>query len=400
MNTLSNLVSSQLAELSGFLNFATTSRWAERQGQPGISDFMFGNPHDGALPGITAALSAAVPPRAADWHAYTIVNPESQAIVAASISAQTDVDFFPDDIVMTNGAFAGLTVTMRAVVEPGEEIIYVSPPWFFYRSLIHSAGAVPVRVDVDPETLQLDPAAIEAAITDKTQAVIINSPHNPTGLIASAETLEEIAAVLTRASEGRDRPIYLISDEAYRKIVFDGRDCPSPAAFYPHTFLIYTYGKTLLMPGERVGYVAVSPGMHGREDLRHGLLMTQIMTGWAMPNNLLHHSLADLEQLTIDIGALQRRRDLLVETLRESGYSVTSPEGTFYVLCKAPGGDDIAFANKLAEDDVFFLPGTFFEMPGYVRFSLTANDAMIERALPILQSASPAVPTLELAGTR
>lgn len=385
MSTLSSLVSTEFAELHGFLTFVTSSRYAERAGQPGISDFMFGNPHDGVLPGFTTALSKAVPPQRADWHAYTVTNPESQAIVAASIAAQTGVPFEPEDITLTNGAFAGLVMTMRTVVDPGAEIIYVSPPWFFYRTLIRSAGAVPVRVDVDSISLAIDPQAIEAAITERTQAVVINSPHNPTGLIASAETLSEIASVLTKASEGRDRPIYLISDEAYRKIVLDGRECPSATAFYPHTFLIYTYGKTLLTPGERLGYIAVPPGMHGREELRNGLLITQIITGWAMPNNLLHHSLADLETLSIDIGALERRRDMLVGALREGGLAATMPEGTFYVLCRMPNADDIAFAEALGEEDVFVLPGTYFEMPGYVRFSLTASDEMIERALPILK---------------
>ncbi len=391
MSTVSRLASTELAELSGFLTYITTSRYAERAGQPGISDFMLGNPHDGVLPGFTNALSKAVPPLRSDWHAYNVVDPDSQAIVATSIAAQTGVPFEPEDITLTNGAFSGLVMTMRTVVDPGAEIIYVSPPWFFYGTLIRAAGAIPVRVDVDQITLAIDPQAIEAAITDRTQAVVINSPHNPTGLIASADVLREIADLLENASRGRERPIYLISDEAYRKIVFDGRECPSPTAFYPHTFLIYTYGKTLLTPGERLGYIAVPPGMHGREELRNGLLITQIMTGWAMPNSLLHHSLADLETLSIDIGALQRRRDLLVGALRDGGLAATMPEGTFYILCRAPGGDDLAFAEALGEQDVFVLPGSYFEMPGYVRFSLTASDVMVGRALPILQRAGTLV---------
>ncbi len=385
MNTLSKLASSGLAEVDGFWKFLTTSRWSERVREPGISDFVLGNPHDGVLPGFTQALAGALTPRAADWHAYKTVVPESQAIIASSLGAEIGIPFQPDDITLTNGAFAGLSVAMRTVVEPGSEVIYISPPWFFYRSLIRAAGARAVRVNVDPETLQVDPAAIEAAITPHTQAIILNSPNNPTGTVASRELLADLAAVLTRASAGRDKPIYLISDEAYRKIVFDGRTVPSPTEFYPHSFLIYTYGKTLLTPGERLGYIAMPPGMHGREDLRNGLLMMQIMTGWAMPNALLHHSLRDLEWLSIDIGALQRRRDLLVPALRDAGLETTLPAGTFYVLCKAPDGDDMAFTELLAADDVFVLPGSTFEMPGYVRISLTARDEMVERALPVFR---------------
>ncbi|MBX3071552.1 MAG: aminotransferase class I/II-fold pyridoxal phosphate-dependent enzyme [Thermomicrobiales bacterium] len=385
MNTMSHLASTALAEFHGLLDFMSTSRWSQRAGQPGISDFVLGNPHDGVLPGVTQALSRAVPPQSPDWHAYKIAVPASQAVVAQSIGDQTGVVFEPEDIVLTNGAFAGLSVTMRAAIEPGSEVIYISPPWFFYRALIQAAGAMPVRVDVNPETLEIDPAAIEAAITPRTQAVILNSPHNPTGTIASPSRLKDVASVLTRASAGRDKPIYLLSDEAYRRIVFDGGSAPSPAAFYPHTFLIYTYGKTLLIPGERLGYIAMPPGMHGREDLRDALVMSQMMTGWAMPNTLLHHSLAELESLSIDIDQLQRRRDLLVGGLRNAGFTATMPAATFYVLCRAPNDDDLAFTEQLAAEDVFVMPGSFFEMPGWVRFSLTANDAMVERALPVFR---------------
>jgi aspartate aminotransferase len=348
---------------------------------------MLGNPHDGVLPAVTDALLAATPPARSDWHAYKMSETQSQEIVAASLRQQTGVAFEPDDVAMTNGAFAGLTIALRAVIDPGDEVIYVSPPWFFYATLIRAAGAKPVAVPVDPETLEVNPEAIERAITSRTRAVIINSPHNPTGKIISAATLTDLAERLTRASETLNRPIYLLSDEAYRKIVFDGRACPSAAGFYPRTFLIYTYGKVLLTPGERLGFVALPPTMPDRETVRLALLVVQLMTGWAFPNSVLQHGLADLEAASIDIDRLQCRRDRLVSAMRDAGYTVTSPEGTFYGLCKVPGGDDNAFAETLAEQDVFVLPGSYFEMPGYVRFSLTASDEMVERAIPILRDA-------------
>ena len=385
MTAISRLASTELDELAGFIRFITTSTYAQRSGAQGISDFMLGNPHDGVPPAFTNALLAATPPQQAGWHAYKMNEPGSQEIVASSLKRQTGVAFEPDDVAMTNGAFAGLTIALRAVVDPGDEVIYVSPPWFFYATLIRAAGGKPVAVSVNPETLEVDPEAIERAITSRTRAVIINSPHNPTGKIISAEILADLAERLTRASESRDRPIYLLSDEAYRKIVFDGRACPSTAEHYPRTFLIYTYGKTLLTPGERLGYLALPPTMPDRETLRVALLAVQLMTGWAFPNSVLQHGLAALEAVSIDIDRLQRRRDTLVCAMREAGYAVTNPEGTFYMLCKAPGGDDNAFAEQLADQDVFVLPGSYFEMPGYVRFSLTASDAMVERAIPILR---------------
>jgi aspartate aminotransferase len=387
MAAISRAVEVELAEMAGFLAFLTSSKWAQREGAPGIADFMLGNPHDGVLPAFTDALLAATPPRSPSWHAYKMSEPESCAIVAASLSRQTGVAFEPEDIAMTNGAFTGLAVSLRAVVDPGDEVIYVSPPWFLYRSMIRSAGALPVPATVDPATLAIDPARIEAAVTSRTRAVIVNSPHNPTGKIADEAILADLAERLTRLSNERERPIYLLSDEAYRRVVFDGRECPTAAAFYPRTFLIYTYGKTLLTPGERIGYVAMSPAMPDREFLRPALLIMQAVTGYGFPNAILQHALADLDELTIDVDRLQARRDRLVCALRDAGYDVTMPEGTFYLLCKAPGGDDVAFADRLADDDVFVLPGVHFEMPGYVRFSLTATDEMVEQAIPILQRA-------------
>ena len=191
-----------------------------------------------------------------------------------------------------------------------------------------------------------------------------------------------MAGLLTHASARIGHPIYLISDEAYSRIVFDGRAYHSPTAFYPHTFLIYTYGKTLLTPGQRLGYIALPPTMPGREQLRTALFVSQLLTGYAFPNALLQHALSDLEQLSIDVEHLQRKRDRMVAALRDIGYELHVPEGTFYLLPRSPLADDLAFIELLAEQNIFCLPGTVVELPGYFRISLTANDAMIEQALP------------------
>ena len=168
--------------------------------------------------------------------------PHSCGVVARSLSEQTGVTFDPADFVMTNGAFTGLSIALQTVVEPGDEVIYISPPWFFYGSMIRRAGGIPVGVSIDWDRFDIDLAAIEAAITPRTRAIIVNSPHNPTGRIFSAETLRALAAILTRASERNGRSIAIISDEAYRRILFDGRACPTPAEFYPHTLVVYTFG--------------------------------------------------------------------------------------------------------------------------------------------------------------
>ena len=363
-------------------DFFLNSTWAERAGDPEICDFVVGNPHEMPLRGFTDALRKHVEPQNKDWFAYKENEAPAREVVADSLRRRRDMAFVPEDVFLTNGAFAAISVVLAAVTDPGDEVIFISPPWFFYEALIAAAGATPVRVRCNPETFDLDLAAIEEAITERTRAIIVNSPNNPTGKIYPAETLEALADLSQEAGERNGRPLYLLSDEAYCRIVYDGRDFPSPTAFYPRTFLIYTYGKTLLTPGQRLGYVAMPPTMPGRDALREALYAAQLVTGWAFPNALLQHALPDIEDLSIDVVHLEEKRDRLVRELRAMGYELHVPEGTFYLLVRSPLPDDGAFLDLLAAHDVFCLPGSIVECPGYFRISLTANDAMIEQALP------------------
>jgi aspartate aminotransferase len=379
---VSQRITQVMGQLGPVAHFFTASTYARRAGEPGICDFAVGNPHELALPGFVQALGQSVAPQNTAWFGYKNNEPEARAIVAAALRERRGLPFEAEDVFLTNGAFAALAVVLGAIVDPGDEVIFLSPPWFFYEALIAAAGAQPVRVTIDPITFDLDLAAIEAAIGPRTRAIIVNSPHNPTGKIYADATLAGLAGLLTHASARIGHPIALISDEAYSRIVFDGRAYHSPTAFYPHTFLIYTYGKTLLTPGQRIGYIALPPTMPGREQLRTALFVSQLVTGYAFPNALLQHALRDLEQLSIDIDQLQRKRDRMVAALRDLGYELHVPEGTFYLLPRSPLADDLAFIELLAEQNIFCLPGTVVELPGYFRISMTANDAMIEQALP------------------
>lgn len=252
--------------------------------------------------------------------------------------------------------------------------------------MILLSGGKPVPVDTLPGTFDLDVEAIGRAITANTGFVIVNSPNNPTGRVYSAETLAELGRVLERASERNGRPIYLVSDEVYRAIVYDGLTFHSPTKFYRNSIMIYSYGKTLLTPGQRLGYIALSPQVEDASALRTILFSSQILSGWAMASALMQHSLSDLEMLSLAVGDLERRRNRFVNGLRESGYEVGMPEGAFYVTPKTPIEDDVVFSNLLAEKGVLCLPGSVVKMNGYIRASLTANDEMIERALPIFEA--------------
>jgi len=350
--------------------------------QPDVANFAVGNPQEMPLPAYVAALRDAAEPRDKDWFAYKLSEAESQRTVATTLTTRTGMDWDPDDVAMTNGGFAAIAVALRTLVEPGDEVVFLSPPWFFYEMLILAAGGEPVRVRLDPPTFDLELDRIAAVVGPRTRVVMLNSPHNPSGRVYPAADLQALADALIDASARIGRPIWILSDEPYNRILFDGRGFDSPSQFYPHTVITYSYGKTLLAPGQRIGYLTVPPTLPERRALRDEILMQQFATGYAFPNALLQHALADLERLSIDVGALQRRRDRLVPALREMGYEATMPEGTFYTMARSPIPDDVAFTDLLARHRVLVLPGTIVEVPGWFRISLTASDQMVEDGIP------------------
>ena len=350
--------------------------------QPDVANFAVGNPQEMPLPAYVAALRDATEAKDKDWFAYKLSEASSQRTVAATLTARTGMEWDPDDVAMTNGGFAAIAVTLRTLVEPGDEVIFLSPPWFFYEMLILAAGGEPVRVRLEPPAFDLQLERIADAIGPRTRAVMLNSPHNPSGRVYPAADLRALADALTDASARIGHPIWIISDEPYSRILFDGRRFDSPSHVYPHTVITYSYGKTLLAPGQRIGYLTVPPTLPERGQLRDEIVMQQFATGYAFPNALLQHALADLERLSIDVGALERRRDRLVPALRELGYEASMPEGTFYTMARSPIADDVAFTDLLARHRVLVLPGSIVEVPGWFRISLTASDEMVEDGIP------------------
>ena len=355
--------------------------------QPDVANFAVGNPQEMPLPDYVAALQRAVVPQDKDWFAYKISEPASQRTVADTLTRRTGMDWDPDDVAMTNGGFAAIAVALRTLVDPGDEVIFLSPPWFFYEMLILSAGGEPIRVALDPPAFDLDVDRIAASIGSRTRAVLVNSPHNPSGRVYSASHLQRLADVLADASARIGHPVWIVSDEPYNRILFDGRTYTSPAQIYPHTLITYSYGKTLLAPGQRIGFVTAPPSLPERADVRDEVFIQQLTGGFAFPNALLQHALADLEKLSIDIGALERRRDRLVPALRDMGYECTMPEGTFYAMARSPIEDDVAFGDILARHRVLVLPGSIVEVPGWFRISLTASDQMVADGIPRFDAA-------------
>jgi aspartate aminotransferase len=352
---------------------------------PDACDFLAGNPQEIASPQYVETVQRALVPNSRSYFAY---GPPWQPAVDAAAKAlgeRLDMSLDPADVFLTRGAASGLALVFRIALDPGDEVLMMSPPWFFYEAMVLAEGANPVKVQLT-EDFDLDLPAIERAITSRTRIVIVNTPHNPSGRLLPEDQLRGLADLLERSSARNGRRIYLASDEAYARILFDGRRMITPGRFYPATFMLHSYSKTLLAPSQRAGYVAMPPDMPDKDQLRMAMMASSLSTG-AVPDTGMQRAIPELELQHIDLVALERRRDRVVAELRRMGYEFPVPEATFYIFPKSPIPDATEFCDWLAERRVYTLPGEAFERPGYFRLSLTANDSMVEKALPILEDA-------------
>jgi aspartate aminotransferase len=372
-----------LAAAGGIMRFLVQPRDLEH---PDACDLLAGNPLELASPAYVSAIQRAVVPDSPAYYRYGPPWRPAIEAVTSALAGRLGVDLVPEDVFLTRGASSGLLLLMRTLLDPGDEVLMMSPPWFFYEAMVLGESAEPVKVNLTEGGFDLDLPAVESAITSKTRAVIINTPHNPSGRIYPEDQLRGLSEILERASARHRRRIYLLSDEAYSRILFDGREMITPARFYPATFMLHSYSKTLLAPSQRAGYLAMPPAMPEREQLRRALMLGSI-SGGAVPDTAMQHAMPELERQIIDLAAVERRRDRMVAVMRGQGYSVESPEAGFYLFPRSPIPDAIEFCGWLDERRVYTLPGEAFERPGHFRISLTATDAMVERALPVLGEA-------------
>jgi aspartate aminotransferase len=386
MTVASKPIANAADEMRIVFDFFSSYR-AGRKPEDIRADLTFGNPHEMPLSGLVAALLAAIPPRDVNWFAYKNSEPAARQAVVEGLRKELGMSFSPEDIAMTQGAFGAIATAFSVLLNPGDECIIPVPGWFCYASVLRALNARPVKVLLNQQSFNLDIAAIDAAITPRTRIVVVNTPHNPTGVIYSKDRLRELAQLLERKSSEHGRPIFILSDEPYRRIRFDDAGFTSPAEVYPWTLVDYSYGKVLLAPGLRLGYLAVCPDMPRveREELREMIAYAQVARGWGFPDATLQQALPQLEPLSIDIAHMQAKRDRVYAALTQWGYHLTRPQGTFYLWGSAPGLDSVDFAQTLAKRNVFVMPGTLFECPGQFRLCLTASDAMIEAALPEMQ---------------
>lgn len=338
------------------------------------------------MPEYVRAVQRALEPDSPSYYSYGPPWRGAVQSAAAALAQRIDVGLDADDVFLTRGAASGLFLVLRTVVDAGDQVVMFSPPWFFYEPMILGEGAEVRRVALTEPTFDLDLDSLERALTPRTRAVIINTPHNPSGRIYTEEQLRALGEILESGSRRNHRRIYLISDEAYARILFDGRRMVTPARFYAATFMLHSYSKTLLAPSQRAGYLAMPPTMPDRDQLRAALMAGSLGAG-IVPDTAMQRAMPELERMSIDLEALQKRRDRLVAELRRQGYDLVAPEATFYLFPRTPIPDAIEFCDWLAERRVYTLPGEAFERPGYFRISLTATDTMVDKALPVFAEA-------------
>lgn len=307
---------------------------------------------------------------------------ETRTAVAEHIAEETGVPISAQHIIMTCGAGGALNVTLKTILNPGEEVIILTPFFVEYKFYVDNHGGVTTEVWTDPETFQPDIAAIEAAITDNTRAIIINSPNNPTGAVYSAETLDALGLMLERKQAELDRNIYVISDEPYARLSFDGNSVPSVFKHIRNAILVTSHSKDLALPGERIGYIAANPGMKDVALFMEGAVFCNRVLGFVNAPALMQRLVAVLQRESVDISEYQAKRDLLYDHLTGLGFTMIKPGGGFYLFPKAPIADDVEFVGQAQTHNILLVPGSGFGAPGYFRIAYCVDMGIIERSLP------------------
>jgi len=368
--------------------FEEGARLKAEVGAENVFDFSLGNPVLEPPPEVRAAFRACLDEPDGGHHRYmpNAGYPETRAAVAAWLSSDYGTPFSPDQVLMCVGAGGGLNVVLKALLDPGDEVVAFAP-WFpEYPFYVDNHGGRFVTVPAGKGFLP-DTAALEAALTDRTAAVLLNSPNNPTGVVYPQETLDALGEVLRRHSARRGRPVYLVSDEPYRRILFDGARPASVFRAWEASILVTSHSKDLAIPGERIGCVAVGPRCPDGAAIVNACTFATRILGFVNAPALAQRAVRTLQGLTVDPEAYRRKRDLLCGALARMGYGFERPGGAFYLFPRAPGGDDVEFVLRLARERVLVVPGSGFGTPGWFRIAYCVEDRTIERALPAFERA-------------
>lgn len=386
-------ISKKMLEFSGRSSwirkmFEEGGRMKGKYGAENVFDFSLGNPDLPPPAMFKAALQELLAEEAPGVHAYMPNGGYSQvrAAVAAQVSSEQGVTVGQDGMLMTCGAAGALNVALKALLDPGDEVIILAPFFVEYNFYVDNQGGVSRVVNTDAE-FNLDLTAIEEAINPRTKAIIVNSPNNPTGQIYSAPDLVALGELLVAAGNRHGTTIYLLADEPYRKIVFEGHEVPSIFRACSNSMVLSSYSKDLSLPGERIGYIAVHPEIADRGALLEALTLANRILGFVNAPAMMQRLVAKLQGITVDTSIYASRRAMFCKILSEAGYEFVPPKGAFYLFPKSPMADDVEFVKILQEQKILAVPGRGFGMPGYFRLAFCVDDGVIARSAGAFQRA-------------
>lgn len=368
--------------------FEEGKKMAKKYGAENVYDFSLGNPSVEPPEEVRQAMLDIIRTENQNYlHGYMSNSgyEDVRRTIAESLNARFDTQFSEENIVMTVGAAGGLNVALKMLVNPGEEVIVFAPFFGEYRNYVSNVDGTIVVVPPDTDTFMPNLSEFEKRITERTKAVIINTPNNPTGVVYSEKTIQDLAAVLEKKQKEYGTDIYLISDEPYRELVYGDITVPYITKYYANTIIGYSYSKSLSLPGERIGYLVIPNEAADFEQLSAAANVATRILGFVNAPSLQQRVIARCIDAKVDVAVYDKNRRLLVDNLRKFGYECASPDGAFYLFVKTLEEDDAAFTAKAKEFNLLVVPGSAFACPGYVRIAYCVDYDMIVRALPAFE---------------
>lgn len=356
-------------------------------GDDKVFDFSIGNPSIPAPASVSEAIKRLAESDPVELHGYTSAPGEikTREAIAEHIRNCFGFEANASNIYMTCGAAASLTISLHAIINPGDEVIVLAPFFPEYRVFIEKAGGTIRAVKCRPDDFQIDFEALSAAINRNTKAIIVNSPNNPSGAVLSRKTIERLAEILNSAQKSFNNDIYLIADEPYRELAYDV-EVPYLPKFYNNTLVCYSYSKSLSLPGERIGYIFVSPKMNNSDEVWAAVCGAGRALGFVCAPSLMQYVIRECVNDTANISVYRSNRDLFYSALTDMGYSVVKPDGAFYLFMKALEPDAAAFAERAKKYELLLVPSDSFGYEGYVRIAYCLDENTIRRALPAFKS--------------
>lgn len=365
--------------------FEEGKRLAKKYGKENVYDFSLGNPSVPAPRKVNESIKKIIDTEDSLMvHGY-MSNAGFEDVrkkIAESINNRFGTNFSAENIVMTVGAASGINIILKSILNPNDEVITFAPYFMEYKNYVKNYDGKLVEISPNVKDFQPKLDEFESKITEKTKAVIINTPNNPTGVIYSEETIKEISRILEEKQKEFGHEIFIISDEPYRELVYEDVEVPYITKYYNNTFVVYSYSKTLSIPGERIGYVVVPTEMEDSKNIITAITIANRIIGCVNAPSLIQRALIECVDEKVDLSTYNENRNLLYNELKKYGFECIKPQGAFYLFLKSPIENDVEFCNKAKEYNILFVPGSSFACKGYVRIAYCVSTDMIKRALP------------------